>query len=197
MRVPLVAYIPGAKQDYVVEEMAANIDIAPTILDIAGIKEQPTQFAGASLLQLAKGENVDGWRDSLLYEYYWEFNFPSTPTTFAIRSDNFKLIQYHGIWDTDELYDIENDPQEMVNLIADPLYLNVKLKLRKALYKRLADGGEYSVPYTKKFSTGAVFRQGDRTKAAEFPDAWLRKGDEKDLTRFFMREKRVRKTVNK
>ena len=197
MRVPLVAYIPGAKQNHVVEEMAANIDIAPTILDIAGIKEKPAQFAGASLLQLAKGETVDDWRDSLLYEYYWEFNFPSTPTTFAIRSDTFKLIQYHGIWDTDELYDIENDPQEMVNLIADSRYLNVKLKLRKALYKRLADGGEYSVPYTKKFSTGAVFRQGDRTKAAEFPDAWLRKGDEKDLTRFFMREKRVRKTGNK
>lgn len=197
MRVPLVAYIPGAKQNHVVEEMAANIDIAPTILDIAGIKEKPAQFAGASLLQLAKGEKVDDWRDSLLYEYYWEFNFPSTPTTFAIRSDTFKLIQYHGIWDTDELYDIKNDPQEMVNLIADPRYLNVKLKLRTALYARLEEGGEYSVPYTKKFSTGAVFRQGDRSKAAEFPDDWLRKGDEKDLTRFFMREKRVKKAANK
>ena len=193
MRVPLLAYIPGAKQDYVVEEMAANIDIAPTILDIAGIKKQPAQFAGASLLQLAKGEKVDGWRDSLLYEYYWEFNFPSTPTTFAIRSDNFKLIQYHGIWDTDELYDIKNDPQEMRNLIDDPRYINVKLDLRKALYQRLADGGEYSVPYTKKFSTGAVFRQGDRSAAAEFPDDWLRKGDEKDLTKFFLRDKRVKK----
>ena len=193
MRVPLLAYIPGAKQDYVVEEMAANIDIAPTILDIAGIKKQPAQFAGASLLQLAKGEKVDGWRDSLLYEYYWEFNFPSTPTTFAIRSDNFKLIQYHGIWDTDELYDIKNDPQEMRNLIDDPRYINVKLDLRKALYQRLADGGEYSVPYTKKFSTGAVFRQGDRSEAAEFPDDWLRKGDEKDLTKFFLRDKRVKK----
>lgn len=188
MRVPLVAYIPGAKQNYVVEDMAANIDIAPTILDIAGIKQQPPQFSGASLLPLAKGEKVDNWRSSLLYEYYWEFNFPHTPTTFAIRSDNFKLIQYHGIWDTDELYDLKNDPREMRNLIDDPQYLAVKVKLRKALYSRLDDGGEYTVPYTKKFSTGAVFRQSQRTKAAEFPDGWLRDGDEKDLTKFFFPE---------
>ena len=81
----------------------------------------------------------------------------------------------------------------MRNLIDDPRYINVKLDLRKALYQRLADGGEYSVPYTKKFSTGAVFRQGDRSAAAEFPDDWLRKGDEKDLTKFFLRDKRVKK----
>ena len=54
MRVPLIAYIPGAKQNFVVEEMAANLDIAPTMLDIAGISEMPPQFAGASLLPLAK-----------------------------------------------------------------------------------------------------------------------------------------------
>lgn len=105
---------------------------------------------------------------------------------------NFKLIQYHGIWDTDELYDIKNDPQEMHNLIDDRRYLNVKLELRKALYQRLEEGGEHSVPYTKQFSTGAVFRQGDRSKAAEFPDNWLRKGDEKDLEKSFIYEKRVK-----
>jgi len=196
MRVPLVAYIPGAKQNYVVEDMAANIDIAPTILDIAGIKEQPPQFAGASLLPLAKGEKVTDWRDSLLYEYYWEFNFPHTPTTLAIRSDNFKLIQYHGIWDTDELYDIKNDPREMNNLIADPRYLGIKVKLREALYSRLEEGGEHAVPYTKKFSTGAVLRQGDRSKAAEFPEGWLRRGDEKDLERFFIPEDRRKPAGN-
>ena len=194
MRVPLIASIPGAKQGYVVEEMAANIDIAPTILDIAGIKEKPPQFAGDSLLPLAEGKKVANWRDTLLYEYYWEFNFPQTPTTFAIRSDDFKLIQYHGIWDTDELYDIKNDPKEMNNLIDDPRYLKVKVELRKALFARLGSDGEHAVPYTKKFSSGSVFRQVDRSKAAEFPDAWLRKGNERDLERFFTPDdKRLKK----
>ncbi len=196
MRVPLIAYIPGAKQNYVVEEMAANLDIAPTMLDIAGVTKMPPQFAGASLLPLANGDKVDSWRDSLLYEYYWEFNFPSTPTTFALRSDDFKLIQYHGIWDTDELYDMKNDPQEMNNLIDDPRYLNVKVKLRKALFARLAEDGEHAVPYTKKWSSGAVFRQVDRSKAAEFPDAWLRKGNEKDLEKFFIPDDKRAKIGN-
>ena len=63
MRVP-IASIPGVKK-VMVEEMAANIDIAPTILDIAGIKEKPPQFAGDSLLPLAEGKKVDDWRDTL------------------------------------------------------------------------------------------------------------------------------------
>ena len=196
MRVPLVAYIPGAKQNYVVEQMAANIDIAPTILDIAGVKEQPPQFVGASLLPLAKGEVVEEWRDNLLYEYYWEFNFPHTPTTLAIRSDDYKLIQYHGVWDTDELFDLKNDPQEMNNLIDDPRYLKVKVELRKALFASLAEDGEHSVPYTKKYSRGAVLRHGERSKAAEFPDDWLRNGDENDLRRFFTPDDRQLKRGN-
>ncbi|MAV75855.1 MAG: acetylglucosamine-6-sulfatase [Actinobacteria bacterium TMED172] len=196
MRVPLIASIPGAKKGYVVEEMAANIDIAPTILDIAGIQEKPPQFAGDSLLPLAEGKKVDDWRDTLLYEYYWEFNFPQTPTTFAVRSDDFKLIQYHGIWDTDELYDIKNDPKEMHNLIDDPRYLAVKVKLRKDLFARLAMDGEHAVPYTKKFSSGSVFRQIDRSKAADFPDHWLRKGNEGDLERFFTPDDRRLKAGN-
>ena len=185
IRVPLVAYIPGAKQGYVVEEVAANLDIAPTILDLAGIEEMPPQFAGASLVPLAQGKEVPDWRDSLLYEYYWEFNFPSTPTTFAVRTDQYKLIQYHGLWDTDELYDLENDPKEMNNLIDDPKYLEVKVALRKKLYDQLAVDGEHSVPYTRKWSSGAVLRQADRSKSSEFPENWLREGNEKDLENFF------------
>ncbi len=185
IRVPLLAVIPGAKQGYVVEEVAANLDIAPTILDLAGVRQMPPEFAGASLLPLARGEEVPDWRDSLLYEYYWEFNFPSTPTTFAVRTDRFKLIQYHGIWDTDELYDLHNDPKEMNNLIDDPEFLEVKVELRRRLYDQLAVAGEHSVPYTKKWSSGAVLRQADRSKAAEFPDRWLRQGDERDLEKFF------------
>jgi arylsulfatase A-like enzyme len=165
--------------------MAANLDIAPTVLDLAGVTEMPPQFAGASLVPLAQGKEVPDWRDSLLYEYYWEFNFPSTPTTFAVRTNQFKLIQYHGLWDTDELYDIQNDPKEMNNLIDDPEFLEVKVALRKDLYDQLAIEGEHAVPYTRKWSSGAVLRQKDRSKSAEFPEAWLRKGDEADLEKFF------------
>ena len=193
MRVPLIARVPGGERGYVVEEVAANLDIAPTMLDLAGAEEMPPQFAGASLLPLALGEDVPEWRESLLYEYYWEFNFPSTPTTFAVRTDRYKLIQYHGLWDTDELYDLEDDPQEMNNLIDDPDFLEVKVALRKQLFDQLALDGEHAVPYTRKWSSGAIFRHSDRSKAAEFPEEWLRDGDESDLERFFIPDdKRVK-----
>ena len=73
----------------------------------------------------------------------------------------------------------------MNNLIDDPKYLKIKVELRKELFARLAIDGEHAVPYTKKFSQGSVFRQIKRSKAAEFPDHWLRRGNERDLFRFF------------
>ena len=90
----------------------------------------------------------------------------------------------------------KNIPQEMNNLIDDPRYLKVKVELRKALFASLAEDGEHSVPYTKKYSRGAVLRHGERSKAAEFPDDWLRSGDENDLRRFFTPDDRQLKRGN-
>ncbi len=184
---PLVAWGPGViEQGHTVDEMVANLDIAPTMLDIAGLAS-PEQFEGRSLLDLARGKPVSDWRDELLYEYYWEFNFPSTPTTFALRTDDYKLIQYHGIWDTEELYDMQNDPKEMRNLVGDPRYLPIVASMRQQLFKRLENNrGQHVVPYTEKFSSGAVFRERDRSKAAEFPARWLKKDTDKGLEDFFV-----------
>ena len=191
MRVPLVAWGPSVlPESYKVDEIVANLDIAPTMLDIAGLKS-PVQFEGQSLLPLARGMSVSDWRKELLYEYYWEFNFPSTPTTFALRTDDYKLIQYHGIWDTEELYDIKNDPKEMNNLVGDPQYLPIVAAMRQKLFQRLVNNqGQHVVPYTEKFSSGAVFRERDRSKAAEFPDRWLKKDSDPGLTNFFVPDHR-------
>ena len=81
----------------------------------------------------------------------------------------------------------------MNNLIDDPDFLEVKVALRKQLFDQLALDGEHAVPYTRKWSSGAVFRHSDRSKAAEFPEEWLRDGDESDLERFFIPDdKRVK-----
>jgi N-acetylglucosamine-6-sulfatase len=190
MRVPLLAYGPGLKTNHRVEQIVANIDIAPTILDIAGI-ESPDYFEGRSFYPLAKGEAVEEWRDELLYEYYWEFNYPSTPTTFALRTDNYKFVTYHGIWDLEELYNIKDDPREMKNLIYDPDYLGVVAELRERLFAQLSNSsGQLVVPYTERFSSGAVFRNRSGTTSAEFPDEVLRDGVEKDLRYFMMPDKK-------
>jgi N-acetylglucosamine-6-sulfatase len=177
MRVPLLAYGPGqVPAGVVVESLAANLDIAPTVLDIAGVQQAPDQFEGVSLLPAISGdESAAERRDEFLYEYYWEYDFPHTPTTFAIRTPEYKLIQYHGVWDTEELYDMVSDPKEMTNRIDDPELSEVKATLRHRLFELLENRDrEHVVPYTEKKDGGAVLRHGGRSKAAEFPEAWLR-----------------------
>jgi arylsulfatase A-like enzyme len=173
----------------VVEQIVAGIDIGPTMLDIAGADALPEQFEGSSLLPLALGQTPADWREDLLYEYYWEFNYPMTPTTFALRTERFKLIQYHGIWDIEELYDLQNDPREMNNLIDDPDYLEVRVRLRKELHRRLANNrGEYVIPYTEKWGPGAHSRNRNGSPAAEFPEGWLKLETDEGLRDFMIRD---------
>ena len=170
MRVPLIASGPGFVRGAVVEEVVANLDIAPTLLDYAGISA-PRHFQGRSFRKLADGSAKPGeWSSEFAYEYFWEYNFPHTPTTFAIRTDRYKLIQYHGVWDTEELYDMRSDPAEMHNLIDEPDMLATIIKLRARLYELSANPrGEHVVPFTQKRSQGAVFRHVSDQAAGRFP----------------------------
>ncbi len=70
--------------------LVANIDIAPTILEVAGLKA-PDEIDGQSFVRLHDRRATERpWRKSLLYEYYWERNFPHTPTMFALATGSFK-----------------------------------------------------------------------------------------------------------
>jgi arylsulfatase A-like enzyme len=187
MRVPLIVYGPNHfAQNKVVSSLVANIDFAPTFVDLAGGTSKANEFDGKSWAPLAEGKKVDSWRDSLLYEYYWEFNYPMTPTTFALRGDRYKLIQYHGLWDLDELYDLQQDPREKHNLIDYPKLLEVKVAMRQRLYDLLGENGQHAVPFTRKFNSGAVFRNQAGASAATFPDRWMRKPGDPDLDQHFI-----------
>ncbi len=190
IHVPMLMYAPGLVAPHqVLKPMVRNLDIAPTILDIAHITPPP-QFEGRSFLPLAAGTmTADKWpKLDFVYEYYWEWNFPETPTTFAIERDGVKYIQYHGIWDIEELYDLNKDSGEMHNLIDDPAYLGRKVELRAALYKGLANSeGKHVIPYTARYSEGQVFRSAsDGLKAADFPAKWLRPANAPDRDNDFL-----------
>src|SRR3546814_18773107 len=95
MKVPMLAYSPSIiKPGTRVKEVVANIDIAPTVLQAAGL-QSPEYMDGESFLPLLEGKSIP-WRTELLYEYYWERNFPQTPTIHALRGDRYKYIHYHG-----------------------------------------------------------------------------------------------------
>ena len=121
-------------------------------------------------------EQPDGniaWRENLLYEYYWEPAFPQTPTMFALRGNRFKLIQYHGIWDTDELYDIANDPKETKNLVDQGEHQQLVADLRRQLHERLKKTGGLSIPLGFKRNHGSNKRNKSGSTRSEFPEQMI------------------------
>ena len=174
VRVPMLVWAPGLVPHGVSEAVVRNLDLAPSFLDLAGIPK-PAQMEGASWLPLAEGGMADAtWKPGdFIYEYYWEWTFPINPTTFAIERDRIKYIQYHGVWDMEELYDLRSDPGETNNLIGDPLYYNKKVELRAALYRQLADSrGRHAIAYGERNGTGIIQRDANGTRAADFPESW-------------------------
>jgi arylsulfatase A-like enzyme len=145
VRVPMLAWCPRLLEGgVVVENMVQNVDIAPTILDYLGV-DKAGQMVGYSFIPLLKGEKPD-WRERIFYEYYWEHEFPQTPTMHGVRTDRYKYIRYHGIWDTNEFYDLQEDPYEMKNLIASPEHQLVIKQLNHDLYDWMENTGGMSIP---------------------------------------------------
>ncbi|MDQ4421540.1 sulfatase [Sphingobium sp. DEHP117] len=183
VRVPLVVWEPGTVPAGKVNDgRVRNLDFAPTFLEVAGVT-RPQHFEGQSAWSLWNGTTqVADWKPGdFVYEYFWEYNFPMTPTTFAITRGDLKYIQYHGIYDIDELYDLSKDPEEMVNLADDPSYSESKRTLRDALFQQLANRqGEHLIPYMNRRSIGAVRRMKGGTGAAPFPDSWYIKPNPTD-----------------
>lgn len=124
--------------------MIQNIDIAPTVLELAGL-QAPDYMHGLSIIPTLSGQDI-AWRDRIFYEYYWEYYYPQTPTVHAIRTTKYKYMQYHGIWDTNELYDLENDPNEIHNLIKSPDHQEIIAQFREEIYDWLESTDGTQIP---------------------------------------------------
>ncbi len=184
VRVPLVISAPGMMpKGETNETRVRNLDMAPTFLDLAGV-QPPEHFEGKSFLPVASNQMTrEEWGEpDFVYEYYWEWSFPMTPTTFAIQRGPLKYIQYHGIWDIEELYDVDKDPNEKHNLINDPKYFDKVVELRASLYEHLENNsGEHDVPYTARMAEGLNLRDKDGPKAAPFPPHWKVEPNREDV----------------
>ena len=132
MRVPMIISYPKIiTKNSTVEEQCLNIDLAPTILELAGL-EKPTYMQGESMLKLISGKKDNSWRKSIFYEYYVDDAWPfAGPDQVAVRTKNYKLVDNFLDDDIDELYDLINDPGEMTNLINDPDYNFIEKELRE------------------------------------------------------------------
>ena len=100
---------------------------------------------GVSFFPLMKGDPIP-WRDRVFYEYYWENAFPQTPTQFAVRTGRYKFIRSQGIWDINQLYDLQQDPYEVNNLIRSPQHQEIAGQLNKELWDWLEKTNGLQIP---------------------------------------------------
>ena len=133
IKVPFIVRWPDgvASPGAVIDEPVLNADIAPTLLDIAGVPI-PASMQGRSIAPLIKGEPVE-WRDDVFYEYFADFPYQVPPSQ-AVRTDRWLYIEYdRGL--PPELYDTLTDPEQRTNLAEEPAYSVT----RQGLSQRLAD----------------------------------------------------------
>ena len=111
IRIPMIIYDPDATPQ-IREEMVLNIDIAPTMLTLAGITP-PDVMQGRTLTDLYRDEKTNAWRDEFLFEHL--FKHSRIPQSEGIIRQDSKYVRYPDLGYT-EVYDLKNDPREMQNL---------------------------------------------------------------------------------
>ncbi len=161
LRVPLLMRYPRLAAGGLVEERPAlNVDIAPTLLDFAGIPV-PDSVQGRSLRPLLEGRPPQDWLRTTFYSYYensWAFREMAreqmTDPSFqfwtahrvgphrGVRTDRYKLIEYYGEGDYWELFDLQEDPHELRNLYGEPGHGQLVEELRAELLRLRGQYGE-------------------------------------------------------
>ncbi|WP_440877108.1 sulfatase-like hydrolase/transferase [Thalassotalea sp. PLHSN55] len=127
LRIPLIIYDPRNKSAQGIEktEMALNIDIAPTILALAGV-EAPKSYQGESLTALLNNDKdtTMPWRQEFFFEHMYQPKRVSIPPTVGLRTNKWKYVDFYKN-DFQQLYNLESDPEEQHNLAQHPDYQTV------------------------------------------------------------------------
>lgn len=146
IRVPLLVRFPPRVKSAQVnsKQMILNIDVAPTLLEIAGVPV-PSWMQGRSFLPLLEAQGTN-WRDAFLYEFY---EYPAEHCARkhrGIRTERWKLIHFWEQPEEWELYDLETDPDEMRNLIGERAYETRVRELRSRLDALRRETADFDPP---------------------------------------------------
>jgi len=133
IRVPMIVRYPGhVKPGIASDKMVLNLDMAPTLLEIAGLSV-PSEMQGKSMLPLAEQKPNVEWRKDWLYEYYEYPGFENVRPCRGVRTDRYKLIHFFIEPQEFELYDLQSDPIEANNLYGKPEYEAITNELKQRL----------------------------------------------------------------
>ena len=136
LRTPLIVRWPGVTEPGAESEaMVQNLDFAQTFLDVAGV-DAPAQMQGRSLAPLMRGEeSSEDWREALYYHYYeggYEGGGHNVVRHEGVRTNRYKLIHFYTL-DQWELFDLNEDPDELQNVYNDPDYADVRKRMKERL----------------------------------------------------------------
>lgn len=162
LRMPfIVRYPKQIKSNQKLDAIINNVDFAPTILDMAGVKK-PDFMQGRSFLSMLQGNAPPkDWPTASYYRYWMHMAHHDNPAHYGIRTKDYKLIFFYGLaldapgarkkptqpfW---ELYDLRKDPHEMNNVIADPDYTEIVKQLKKQLMELKEKVGDTDEKYPK------------------------------------------------
>jgi len=152
LKTPFLVRWPGViEPGSVTDELAQNIDWAPTFLDIAGAAI-PSDMQGVSISPLLKGTTPADWRQSLYYHYYEDGGEHNVCRHEGVTTKDWKLIRFYGKgvpngeeW---ELYDLKKDPTEHISVYGDPANAAIVAELKIELARLKT---KYQVPEKDAF----------------------------------------------
>ena len=148
VKVPLIIHDPSPEADStrgtVCEALVESIDLAPTFVEMAGGTPKDEILEGRSLVPFINGTSAGEWRDYVISEYDYSITpmsarlgvSPKDARLFMMRDERWKMMHAEGGFPP-MLFDMQKDPNEMVDLGRDPAYEAT----RRACYKKLADWG--------------------------------------------------------
>jgi N-acetylglucosamine-6-sulfatase len=186
MRMPFLIRYPktipaGSRSNAIVE----NVDYGPTMLDFAGIKT-PAVMQGRSFRAICEtGKEPSDWKQEAYYRYWMHMAHHDNPGHVGIRTKTHKLLFYYGCNDKGqnqtppgwELYDLKNDPTEIVNQYDNPKYAGIVTDLKHRLAKlrqRVRDTGDDFPAAEAVIQEFWDYDERDRRKAVEISHRYLR-----------------------
>ncbi|MEG3604277.1 MAG: sulfatase [Verrucomicrobiota bacterium] len=131
IRMPFVIRYPRLiKAGSVSDDLCVNVDLAPTILELAGINP-PDAMQGKSMVPILRGKKPKKWRESQFYTYW------GAPNHYGIRTSRFTYLKVFGDGVGTELYDRKIDPHQKTNFAQDPSYASELRLLEKQLSSQI------------------------------------------------------------
>lgn len=160
LRMPFIIRFPKRfPAGTVNHDIVNNTDFAPTLLDLAGVREMPPEFQGRSFVRNLVGQTPSDWPTETYYRYWMHMTHHDNPAHYGIRTKTHKLVFFYGLpldakgaiarptpphW---ELYDLAKDPHEMDNVYGHPDYTSITKNLKTRLLEVKAEIGDTDEEY--------------------------------------------------